>query len=480
MSYPEITHHGAVDTVTGSCHQLHMDASCSLLIDCGSVQERGRPSGTASFGFDPEAIRALMITHVHNDHVGRIPELLAFGYTGPILCSEPSAHLLPLVMEDLLNIQFAHDPGQAARYLELISRRVIALPFDDWFSLVENESLHCRVRLQRAGHILGSAYMECDLQYLAQARSVRVVFSGDLGASNTPFLPAPKPPERADVLILESTYGDRIHEDRSLRQQRLERIIDKALEDQGTVLIPAFSIGRTQELLYELEDILRRKMQSNHSAQNSANPSGGEITAGNWSRLPIILDSPLADRFTKVYQSLDDYWDEDARLRLDVGRKPLGFAQLVTVDTHGQHLRTVNYLASTARPAIVIAGNGMCAGGRIVNYLKAMLGDARHNVVFVGYQGKGTPGEAIQLHGPLGGYVELDHERFDIRAAIHTAKGYSAHADQSELVEFVTGMNEWPKQIRLVHGEAAAKKTLGNILVQQYAREKRHVEMIIP
>ncbi|KPW88566.1 Metallo-beta-lactamase family protein, RNA-specific [Pseudomonas syringae pv. castaneae] len=478
MSYPEIIHHGAVDTVTGSCHQLCMDVSSNLLIDCGSVQERGERA--ASFGFDPETIRALLVTHVHNDHVGRIPELLASGYKGPILCSEPSAHLLPLVMEDILKIEFAHDPEQIQRYLELINKRIIALPFDNWFSLVEHEKLHCRVRLQRAGHILGSAYIECDLHYPAQGRSLRVVFSGDLGASHTPFLPAPKPPERADVLILESTYGDRLHEDRSIRQQALEQIIGKALEDNGTVLIPAFSIGRTQELLYELEDILRRKMPLNHSVENSALPAGGEVPPADWSRLPIILDSPLASRFTKVYQAFEDYWDEDARLRLDAGRKPLGFEQLITVDTHEEHLRTVNYLTSTARPAIVIAGNGMCVGGRIVNYLKAMLGDARHNVVFVGYQGKGTPGAAIQMHGPLGGYVELDRERFDIHAGVHTAKGYSAHADQAGLVSFVTGMKEWPAQIRLVHGEATAKKMLGNILGRKYSLEKRTVELLIP
>ncbi|EGH42942.1 Beta-lactamase-like:RNA-metabolising metallo-beta-lactamase, partial [Pseudomonas syringae pv. pisi str. 1704B] len=137
MSYPQIIHHGAVDTVTGSCHQLHIDVSSSLLIDCGSVQERGRQSESASFGFDPEAIRALLISHVHNDHVGRIPELLASGYKGPILCSEPSAHLLPLVMEDLLKIEFAYDPGQVARYLDVINKRIIALPFDDWFSLID-------------------------------------------------------------------------------------------------------------------------------------------------------------------------------------------------------------------------------------------------------------------------------------------------------------------------------------------------------
>ncbi|MEE4997353.1 MBL fold metallo-hydrolase [Pseudomonas alliivorans] len=473
MSFPKLVHHGAVETVTGSCHQLCMDAVNSLLIDCGSKQA-AEAVDVAGFGFSPANIRALLLTHVHNDHVGRIPELLASGYKGPIICSEPSAHLLPLVMEDILGIQFGHDSAQVGRHVEAIGKRIIALPFDTWFELIATESLHCRIRLQRAGHILGSACIECDLTYPLENRSQRVVFSGDLGASNTPFLPAPRPPERADVLVLEATYGDRLHENRVTRQQRLERLIDKALEDKGTVLIPAFSLGRTQELLYELEDILHRKGLSR------AQPANDEVSTVDWPQLPVILDSPLASRFTKAYQSFSDYWNEGARERLEQGRAPLGFSQLITVDSHASHLQVVNYLTSTARPAIVIAGNGMCAGGRIVNYLKAMLGDRRHNVLFVGYQAKGTPGAAIQAHGPRGGYVELDRERFDILAGVATVEGYSAHADQAGLVAFVTGMDEWPAQIRLVHGDRPAKKTLAQVLERKYSLRKRAVELIIP
>lgn len=476
MSYPKLVHHGAIETVTGSCHQLCMDAVNNLLIDCGSVQVSYN-SDVTGFGFSPASIRALLLTHVHNDHVGRIPELLASGYKGPIICSEPSAHLLPLVMEDILGIRFGQDSAQVNRHLDAIGKRIIALPFDSWFELIATESLHCRVRLQRAGHILGSACIECDLTYPLENRSQRVVFSGDLGASNTPFLPAPRPPERADVLVLESTYGDRLHEDRNTRQGRLEQLIDKALEDKGTVLIPAFSLGRTQELLYELEDILHRKGLSGALA---VDPASDEASMVDWPQLPIILDSPLASRFTRVYQSFSDYWSEDARERLQQGRAPLGFSQLITVDSHASHLQVVNYLTSTARPGIVIAGNGMCAGGRIVNYLKAMLGDSRHNVLFVGYQARGTPGAAIQMHGPRGGYVELDRERFDIRAGVSTVNGYSAHADQAGLVAFVTGMDEWPAQIRLVHGEPTAKKSLGQVLERKYSLQKRAVELIIP
>ncbi|MFJ4144628.1 MBL fold metallo-hydrolase RNA specificity domain-containing protein [Pseudomonas sp. NPDC089734] len=473
MSYPEIIHHGAINTVTGSCHQLCMNAENSLLIDCGATQEGAVETAAALFGFSPAAIKAFMVTHVHVDHVGRIPDLLAAGYQGPIVCSEPSAHLLPLVMEDVLKLKFQHDRAQADRYLKAIEKRIIALPFGHWFSLVDTQSLVCRVRLQRAGHSLGSAYIECDLQYPLEGRAQRVVFSGDLGACHAPMLPSPKAPERADILVLESTYGDRLHEDRSTRQRRLEQAIDEALEDQGTVLIPAFSIGRTQELLYELEDILRRKRLLGETVSDT-----DAVT--DWPRLPIILDSPLASRFTRVYQAFEDYWDDEARERLEDGRRPLDFSQLITIDDHARHLQTVNYLASTARPAIVIAGNGMCAGGRIVNYLKSMLGDRRHNVVFVGYQAKGTPGAAIQKHGPVGGYVELDRERFDIRAGISTVAGYSAHADQNGLVDFVTKMTEWPTQIRLVHGEAGARKTLGNVLKRKYSLANRQLELQIP
>ncbi len=253
------------------------------------------------------------------------------------------------------------------------------------------------------------------------------------------------------MLVLESTYGDRLHEERSTRQAGLEDVIDKALADHGTVLIPAFSIGRTQELLYEIENILHRKALLSKDSDSEGRAAGSpaseqypesRVLPINWPQLPIILDSPLVSRFTKVYQELDEFWDAEATERLDNCRLPLCFDQLITIDSHAKHLKTVNYLASTGRPDIVIAGSGMCSGGRIVNYLKAMLGDSRHNVLFVGYQAKGTPGATIQAHGPKAGYVELDSKRFAISAGVTTLGGYSAHADQQGLVDFVTGMSE--------------------------------------
>jgi len=442
-----IDHHGARDGVTGSCHQLYIDDTTSLLIDCGLFQGgeagNGNSSERHSIDFDISSVRALIATHVHIDHVGRIPWLLAAGFDGPIICSQPSAKLLPLVLEDAFKLGISRDKALVERYLKQIESRIIALPYKQWFTLSDTPEHTVQIRLQRAGHILGSAYVEVDVSRPSTKestkQSTRIVFSGDLGASHTPLLPAPKAPYKADILVLESTYGDRNHESRATRKHRLKAAIERALHNNGTVLIPAFSIGRTQELLYELEELLN-----------------GE--------LPVILDSPLASKFTAAYRELKPFWDDEAHARLRQGRKPLAFDTLLTVDSHHEHLKMVHHLAQSGRPAIVIAGSGMCNAGRIVNYLKAMLGDERHDVLFVGYQAEGTPGRDIQQYGPQGGWVELDGERYTIRARVETIGGYSAHADQQGLVNFVKGMRHKPREIRLVHGDKGAKQALKEAL----------------
>ena len=576
MGYPHIEHHGAKDGVTGSCHQLDMNATTSLLVDCGLFQgdDASIPSGEGGsrlpIDFPLDTIKALVVTHVHIDHVGRIPYLLAAGFEGPILCSEATAKLLPIVLEDAFKLSFSRDQQRIERYIDIVESRLVALPYQHWFTLVDTDELNARIRLQRAGHIIGSAYVEIDLNYPQAGESKRIVFSGDLGAPHAPFLMPPQSPERAHILVLESTYGDRLHEDRQTRRQRLEAVIEQALQDQGTVLIPAFSIGRTQELLYELEEIIHTRSVGANSLANvlpsetvpasvgasspansttdrpplptetsatpihplpteeragvrgrEAMPENGithesaglrseetspaissdveqpplplreragergqkvaanhspDQTTTNWPELPIILDSPLASRFTAAYRELKPFWNQEARDRVQSGRRPLAFEQLITIDSHSDHQRIVNHLTQTARPAIVIAGGGMCSGGRIVNYLKAMLGDKRHNVLFVGYQAKGTPGHAIQTYGPKGGYVNLDGERFDIRAGISSIGGYSAHADQNGLVDFVTGMQQWPTEIRVVHGEQEAKQALADVLRVQYAAREVSIQ----
>jgi len=450
----DIKHHGAVDGVTGSCHELTLADGRSVLIDCGLFQGAeasadGADAGRLQIEFPLAEVQALIVTHVHIDHVGRIPYLLAAGFRGPILCSRASAELLPLVLEDALKVGVTRNESLIERVLRLLRGRIKALDYGEWHGVIDADP-GLRIRLQPAGHILGSAYVECDLYQGGEHE--RILFSGDLGPPDTPLLPDPEPPGDADVVVLESTYGDRQHEDRKHRSRRLQAIVEHAFENRGSILIPAFSIGRTQELLYELEGIIHAHGQR-------------RVAAGlSWDDIDIVLDSPLAADFTAGYRRLRGFWDEEATGRLATGRHPLAFEQLLTVDDHATHLRMVEYLAKTARPAVVIAASGMCAGGRIVNYLKAMLGDPRHDVLFVGYQAAGTPGRDIQSYGPGGGYVRLDGRRYDIRAGVHTLGGYSAHADQSDLIGFVARMRVQPRQVILVHGDHGAKQALQSAL----------------
>lgn len=473
-TYPSILHHGAINGVTGSCHELRFNDHTGVLIDCGLFQgaetsRQGAGPDNLTIDFPIDHIRALVVTHVHIDHVGRIPYLLAAGFKGPILCSEPSALLLPLVLEDALKVGFTRNRRLIEQVLDVLCQRIIAIPYKQWYELDIASPNHASsftthdlsppaIRLQPAGHILGSAYVECRI---GQGRGQqKVIFSGDLGAPWAPLLSAPRAPRSADIVVLESTYGDRDHEDRRHRRQRLQAILEHALADQGTVLIPAFSIGRTQELLYELEDIIYRGAVRDRTVKGEGLSVRRNEAPLHWADLEIIIDSPLASRFTEIYRQLRPFWDGEARRRAERGRHPLSFEQLTTIDSHEDHLHAVDYLARTGRPCVVIAASGMCSGGRVVNYLKALLGDPRHDILFVGYQAQGTAGRDIQRYGPQGGWVSLDGRRYDIRAQVHTISGYSAHAGQKDLINFIRRMRRPPGQVRLIHGDDAAKQML--------------------
>ena len=462
-----ILHHGGRFGVTGSCHELQMGSAASLLIDCGLRQgaeaagEAGKEHGLL-IDFPVDSLKGVVLTHTHVDHCGRLPYLLGAGYRGPIFCTRASARLLPLVLEDALKIGVTRDEDLVQRVIASLEKRLIPLRYGEWREVGTWVGISARIRLQQAGHIMGSAYVEVEVSAgPSEAGAMglgegsgkagndirRVVFSGDLGAPDTPLLPDPVIPRRADVLVLESTYGNRVHEDRKDRKERLRRIVVKALKNRGALLIPAFSIGRTQELLYELEAIIAAHRDE-------------EAAAGMpWDDLEVIVDSPMASRITEAYLELQPLWDAEAKRRVSAGRHPLSFEQMTIIDSHREHLQTVAYLKKRARPCIVIAAAGMCSGGRIVNYLEALLGDDRTDVLFVGYQAAGTAGREIQDQG-TGGVVNLDGKSCLIRAGVYSISGYSAHADQRNLVDFVKGIQEKPSLVRLVHGEPQARRAL--------------------
>lgn len=453
MNYPEIVHHGAVKGVTGSCHELQLNTDNAVLIDCGLFQGAEASSRGAGFKhleieFSVKKIRALLVTHCHIDHVGRIPYLMAAGFEGPIYCSEPTAVLLPLVLEDAVKIGFSKEKHLIKKFIKLLASRIIAVPYGQWEKVPLKKGFKGRLKIKfnRAGHILGSAYIQCDVKHADNQQ--RITFSGDLGGPHTPLLPNPKPPKKTDVLVLESTYGDKNHENRKERKKQLKKLIIHCLKNKGAILIPAFSIGRTQELLYELEEIIfQNKGKEIHQRMH-------------WDDLEIIVDSPLASRFTEVYKKLKPFWDAEATAKVKQGRHPLSFEQLTTVDSHREHLATVERLKETAKPSIVLAASGMCAGGRIVNYLKALIEDKRTDILFVGYQAAGTTGRSIQHFAKKHGHVKMDGKRYDINAGVYTLSGYSAHADQAALIRFVKRMHIKPKEIRLIHGDEDAKQVL--------------------
>ncbi len=436
----KLIHHGAHQGVTGSCHQLIYD-SHSLLVDCGIFQGNdARKHPNPEIEFSLKGIECLLLTHVHIDHVGRVPYLLAAGYKNPIYCSRPTAKLLPLVMEDALRIGFTRSRRLIEKFLQHIGELLQPLPYHEWHTIEGG----ARIRLRPAGHVLGSTIFEVELP-----GGEIVVFSGDLGAGSDPLLNKAISPPRADLLVLESTYGDQRHPTTADRQQTLEAVIRNTLDDRGVTIIPAFSLGRTQALLYEMNGIFQRVQDREGQTMMK--------------RVDVIVDSPLASRFTTLYEEMSDFWGEEAQHQLRTDEQPLVFENLTTVGGHREHCSTVDYLEKHELPAIVVAGSGMCTGGRVVNYLKRFIGDPRSDIVFVGYQASGTPGRFISRGSD---WVRLDGRKYQIAADVHRIHGYSAHADQHDLIEFVKGFQEPPKSIRLVHGEYQPKKVLSAKLVE--------------
>lgn len=418
---------GAVRGVTGAMTRIETGGA-RLLVDCGIAQGRERDDR----GF-PDAARdvdAVLLTHGHLDHVGGLPALIEGGWAGPILATRATYAIARIVLRD--SLLFHASQEEADRLLA----RLDALHREAGYDSAETVG-GVTVAFREAGHILGSASVE-----VVSAAS-RIIVSGDLGRPDTPILrpynEAWDPGRPVDLVVLETTYGDREHDsDHAHVRAELARILDRAVERGGHVLVPAFAIGRTQVLLYHLNAL---------------------VESGRLRGVPVVLDSPMGMAVTETYARFRELYDKAALDRLAHGDDPLDFGGLFAV----KHARDSARLHDLAGPAIVVASSGMCTGGRIVGHLRELLPREETCVLFVGYQAAGTPGRAIldaaRERDELGGVptVELDGEPVELRASVEMLSGLSAHADRVELrawLDAIPGV----RRVALHHGEVEAQE----------------------
>jgi metallo-beta-lactamase family protein len=435
-----IIHIGAEKCVTGSCHLLQVKG-LNIMVDCGLSQGHDAAAPMDSWPVRPDQLDFLFLTHAHIDHIGRLPELIQKGFKGEIIATHATKALLEPMLNDAMGFMSLN-----GRQIGQIENSIDDLSWGFETNLSFDLAKDLKFKLQPAGHILGS----CSVHLRVADPAWSVLFSGDLGAKDTPILPDPQNPEPADLVVLESTYGDRLHGDRVHRIQRLGRILNRALEDGGKVFIPAFALGRTQELLYEMDRLVSDPQW--HGEFPMLRPDA---------TVPVFVDTPLGLDITKIYAGLSEFWDREAGELYRRGDHPLKFKGLYGVERSRDHRE----LMRIPGPAVILAGSGMCTGGRIVNHLKAGLPQPVNDVCFVGYQAGGTPGRDIQRYaGKPGGFVVLDGARVEIKARIHVLTGYSAHADQKGLVEWVQAMPQKPAAIKLVHGETHARRALARVL----------------
>jgi len=456
MKKPNITHLGGEHTVTGSCHLLQANG-LNIMVDCGLAQGNDSVLRMESWPVAPVDIDYLFLTHAHIDHIGRVPELIKRGFSGEIICSHPTKALLIPMLQDAMGFTDWSEK-KVDNLLRTIDELSWGFEYRETFSLKKG----IKFKLGCAGHILGSCFIRFEL-----SDGFTIVFSGDLGAKDTPILCDPDVAEGCDLLILESTYGDRNHEGRKSRIEVLRKVLGRALDDEGIVYIPAFSLGRTQELIYEMdrlfsdtqcERLMAAKRRKNRKIKESKDGLAAQKAEFN---IPVFIDSPLGLEITKIYSRLSEYWDKEARALMAKGDHPIDFEGLYAVERFWDHKR----LLEMEGPAIVVAGSGMCTGGRIIEHLKAGITEHKNDIFFVGYQAKGTAGRDILKYSKRpGGYVVLDGEKFDIKAKVHRLTGYSAHADQKGLIEWVASMPERPGRIKLVHGEIKAQKAMRRAL----------------
>jgi metallo-beta-lactamase family protein len=436
----QITSHGAAQVVTGSCHRVETE-DFSFLIDCGMFQggkDLARRNYEA-FDFDPKDLDFMILTHGHIDHCGLLPKLVKQGFSGKIYASTATADLIPIMLRDAAYIQekdTEHENKRRTRqglpprdplYTLDEAEKVLPLlsPLEYRKPLSLGKSLE--FILQDAGHVLGSAIVE--ILITEKSKHYKIFFSVDLGQNNVPIIEDPTLIEKADYIIIESTYGDRLHDTRLPRDKQILDVIKKTIGRGGKVFIPSFALERTQELLYTLSEL---------QTKNKDFPN-----------VPIYLDSPLAIKITEVFKNHPDLYDAEAKARKD---QPFSFPGLkCTPETEES-----KDISKSDEPSIVIAGSGMCTAGRIRHHLRHGIENPLNTVLFVGYQAPGSLGRVL-LDGSK--QIRMMGRVFDVKAEIQRIGSFSAHADQKGLTQWLQAFTPKPAKVFLVHGE---EKTIEN------------------
>ena len=432
---------GAAREVTGSCHILRVNEQ-TVLLDCGMFQGRRSETRTknARLPCPIEEIDAVVLSHAHIDHAGRLPFLTRHGYRGPVYCTAATRDLCAVMLADSAHIQEKDAEFLARRKQEVVEplygmrdataavERMVGLPYDAWFDVVPG----VRASFTDAGHILGSASVA--LECTEGSTTKRVVFSGDIGRNGLPIIRDPNPPRSgADVVLLESTYGDRDHESIADARRQLARVITETAARGGKVLVPAFSVGRTQELVYDLHFLAR---------------------AGSIPEIPIYVDSPLAIDATTVFAMHPEIFDQTEDLVQKVAHL-FAFTQV----RYTRDAAESKALNAQHGPMIIIAASGMAEAGRILHHLAHNAGDPRTTILIVGFQAEHTLGRRIADRASV---IRVFGEEIPLRARVEVLHGYSAHGDRRELERWLDAVRlgnpgHAAPMVYLVHGEPAAQ-----------------------
>lgn len=451
----KLTFQGATQTVTGSQHILEVNGK-RIMLDCGLFQGKRKESyeRNRSELCNGDTIDCLILSHAHIDHSGRIPCLVKNGFNGDIFCTSATRDLCAVMLMDSAVIQekdveFVNirrkRKGQNP-FEPLYTRANVAKAMEQFFGLSYNRrhQLYPGVHLTLvdAGHMLGSAHVILDIADQETGKEQRLVFSGDIGRAGIPIIRDPVPiVDGTDILIMESTYGNRLHPPYPESEQELARIINETAGRGGSLLIPAFAVGRTQQLVYAL-----------HKLRN-----GGLIPD-----LPIYVDSPLATRTTDIFRLHPEVFDDEIRefLLTDDDNNPFGFSRL----TYVQSVEESKALNSAKFPAVIISASGMMEAGRILHHLRNRIEDPRNTILITGWQAPNTLGRRLVEKEQT---VKIYGEEFQVRARVEVLTGFSGHADRNELIDFVRVMEQKPEKTFIIHGEYESSASLAKALYDE-------------